>query len=83
MGSIYKRGQTYWIKFYDNDKPIYESSKNKTKMVAVKLLQQRQGDNSRGKLPGVHFDKVAFNELAEDFIRDYRINKRKFMHGMR
>jgi len=46
-------------------------------MVAVKLLQQREGDISKGKIPGVYFDKVTFDELAEDFLRDYRINKRK------
>ena len=76
-GTIYKRGQTYWIKYYDNGKPIFESSKSKLKMVAVKLLQQREGDISKGKIPGVYFDKVTFDELAEDFLRDYRINKRK------
>jgi len=27
MGTIYKMGQTYWIKYYDNGQPIYESRK--------------------------------------------------------
>jgi integrase len=77
MGTIYKRGQTYWIKYYHDSKPIYESSRSKLKMVAKSLLQQREGDISQGKVPGVYFDKVTFDELAEDFLRDYRINKRK------
>jgi len=26
MGCVYRRGQTYWIKFYDHGRPIYESA---------------------------------------------------------
>ena len=77
MGTIYKRGQTYWIKYYDNGQPIYESSKSKLKMVATKLLQQREGDISQGRMPGVYFDRVTFDEIAEDYLTDYRINKKK------
>jgi integrase len=46
-------------------------------MVAKRLLDRREGEISKGKLPGVHFDKVTFDQLAEDFLRDYRINQRK------
>lgn len=46
-------------------------------MVARELLKQREGDISQGKIPGVYFDKVTFEELAEDFLRDYRINNKK------
>jgi site-specific recombinase XerD len=28
-------------------------------------------------LPGVQFDKVTFDELAEAFLQDYRINQKK------
>jgi integrase len=77
MGTIYKRGKTYWIKYYHDGKPIYESSRSKLKMVARELLKQREGDISQGKIPGVYYDKVSFDELAEDFLRDYRINKKK------
>jgi len=27
-------------------------------------------------LPGIYFDKVTFDELAEDYLKDYRINNR-------
>jgi len=77
MGTIYKRGKTYWIKYYENGKPIFESSKSKTKMVARELLKQREGDISQGKMPGVYFEKVTFKDLSIDFLRDYEINKKK------
>ena len=77
MGTIYKRGKTYWIKYYKDGKPFFESSKSKTKMVARELLKQREGDISQGKIPGFYFERVTFEELAEDFLRDYEINKKK------
>jgi integrase len=76
-GTIYKRGETYWIKYYKNGKPYYESSRSDKKMVAKKLLDHRVGEIADGKIPGIHFDRVKFDELAEDFLADYRINQRK------
>jgi integrase len=77
MGHIYKRGQTYWIKYYRNGKPYYESSESEKETEAKRLLKKREGEISQGKLPGIYFDRVRFDELAEDFLRDYRLNERK------
>ena len=77
MGTIYKRGQTYWLKYYRNGKPYYESSGSQKETEAKKLLKKREGEISEGKLPGVYFDRVRFDELAEDFLTDYRINQKK------
>jgi len=77
MGSIYKRGNTYWIKYYRHGKPYRETTKSKKEADAKRLLKKREGEISEGKLPGIYFDRVGFDELAEDFLRDYRINQRK------
>ncbi len=77
MGSIYKRGKTYWIQYYRNGKPYRETTKSKKEADAKRLLRKREGEISEGKLPGIYFDRVRFDELAEDFLRDYRINQRK------
>jgi integrase len=77
MGMIYKRGKTFWIKYYRNGKPYYESAKSKKETDARKLLKKREGEISQGKLPGVYFDGVRFDELAEDFLADCRINQMK------
>lgn len=77
MGSIYKRGNIYWIKYYRNGKPYRESSESKKESNAKRLLKKREGEISQGKLPGIYFDKVRFDELAEDFLADYRINQKK------
>ena len=75
MGMIYKRGNVWWIKYYRNGKCYRESSGTTKKMVAKKLLDRREGDIARGKIPGIQFEKVTFDELAEEFLADYRINK--------
>ena len=77
MGMIYKRGKTFWIKYYQNGKPIFESSHSTKEADARRLLKRREGDIAEGKLPGVYFDRVKFEELAEDFLTDYRINNKK------
>lgn len=79
MGMIYKRGNVWWIKYYRNGKGFRESSGTTKKMVAKKLLERREGEIAQGKLPGVIFDKITFDQLAEDYLRDYRINHKKSM----
>ena len=76
MGYVYKRGDIYWLKYYRHGKPYRESSKSGKITKARRLLKEREGDIAKGKLPGIYFDKVAFNQLAEDFLTDYRINGR-------
>lgn len=77
MGMIYKRGKVYWIKYYRNGKPFRESTKSIKEQDAKRLLKKREGEISEGKLPGVYFDRIRFDELAEDFLADYRINQKK------
>ncbi len=79
MGTIYRRKgkKVLWIKYYRDGKPYYESSHSNKKAVARRLLKKREGEISKGELPGIYFDKVRFDELARDFLTDYRVNRRK------
>ena len=77
MGMIYQRGNVWWIKYYRNGRYYRESTKTTKKMVAQKLLERREGEIAQGKMPSILFEKVTFEELAEDFLRDYRINQKK------
>jgi len=76
MGSIYKRGSVFWIKYYDNGKPHRESSHSDKITKAEKLLKRREGEIAKGEQPGIVFDRVKFDALAEDFLTDYRINEK-------
>ena len=77
MGSIFKRGGKFWVKYYRNGKCYRESSGTDKKMVAKKLLEIREGEIAQGKLPGIVFDSTTFDQLADGFCRDYRINQKK------
>jgi integrase len=77
MGSIYKRGKVFWIKYYRSGKPYRESTGSHKEGDAKRLLKKREGEISNGKLPGIYFDKVKFDELADGLLLDYKINQRK------
>jgi integrase len=83
MGMIYKRGKTWWIKYYRNGKPYRESTKSHKEADAKRLLKRREGEISQGKLPGVYFDKVRYAELVQDLIQDYEINGKKSIPRLR
>jgi len=78
MGCVYRRkdSNNYWIKYSKNGKAYCESSGSNLKTVAEKLLKRREGEISQGRQPGVVFDRIAFDELANDYLSDFRINRR-------
>ncbi len=50
MGSLYKRGNIWWVKFYRNGKCYRESSGTDKKIIAKKLLDRKEGDIAKGAL---------------------------------
>jgi len=66
MRSIYKRGNIYRVQYSRRGEVYRESSQSDKRMVAKKLLAKREGEIAKGKTPGIHFEKVKFDELAED-----------------
>ena len=76
-GHIYKRGDIYWIKYYRDGKPSYESSKSTKESEAKRLLRKRLGQIAEGTFFGLRPEKIRFEELAEDFLNDYRINGKR------
>ena len=77
MGSIYKRGAVFWIQYYRNGKPYRETAKTKKESEAKRFLKLREGEIAEGEIPGIHFEKVRFNDLIDGFLADYRINEKK------
>lgn len=79
MGCIYQRKNTknFYIKYYRYGKPYVESAKSDKKEVAERLLKLREGEIAQGKLPSLYYDRVIFDDIAEEYLADYRINERK------
>ena len=87
-GSIYRpkyrdkngdlvESQVYWVKYYKDGKPLRESTRATDYDEAVAFLADRMSDVTKGKTPNIKLNRVKFNDLSEDFLRDYRINGRK------
>jgi integrase len=77
MGTIYLRGKTWWIKYHRSGTQYFESSGSKKEGDAKRLLKSREGQIADGKFPGLHIQKIRFEELADDLLNDYQINGRK------
>lgn len=77
MGSIYKRGKIFWIKYYRAGKPYRESAHSIKESDAKRLLKLREGKIAEGKFPGLRVERVRFDELAQDLLNDYKVNGKK------
>lgn len=78
-GCIYQRpdSSVWWIKYSLNGKSFRESTHSENRRKAVKLLERRLGEIGTGAFVGPEVEKVTVNELADDYLRDYRINGKK------
>ena len=76
-GMIYRRGQVWWIKFYDNGRPRYESSRSPKETDAKRLLSLRLGQVVEGKCPAPEAQRATFEDLALDLENEYRANGRR------
>jgi integrase len=74
---VYLRGKVYWVKYYRNGKAFAESAKTTDHEKAEKFLQRRLAQVITGTFVGPRVEKIRVAELAEDFLRDYRINGKK------
>jgi len=78
-GSIYlqKGSSSWWVKYYRNGKPYRESTHTQDEGKAKQFLKQRLAEITTGNFIGPRAERIRVDELAEDFLRDYRINGRK------
>jgi integrase len=78
-GSIYKQkgSAAYWVKYYRNGKSFRESTKTANLGEAKQFLKTRLGEIATGTFYGPVVERITVAELADDFLRDYRINERK------
>src|SRR5262252_5744932 len=78
-GSIYKQktSDVWWLKYYRHGRQLRESSGTTNEAEAEKLLKKRVAQVTSGTHPGLEIERIKVDELAEDFLRDYRIKGHK------
>ena len=68
-GTIYQRGDVWWVRVYIENKPISRSSKSTKKSDAIKLRDQLLAKKHRGEITGGTPDKVLIGELLDDVLK--------------
>lgn len=76
-GSIYRRGQVYWIKYYRQGRPMRESAHTTSREVAALLLKKRLGAIAEGRQVSPNADRVKLAELLQDWITSMKIAGRR------
>jgi integrase len=78
-GCVFKRPDSavFWLKYSKDGKPYRESSGFTDRQKAEKRLKVRLSEITAGTFIGPQSEKIRVSELAEDFLREYRINERK------
>jgi len=79
FGSIYQRGAVWWIKYYRDGKPFYESSKSVKSSDAQRLLDKRRAEIYAGTHLEGHARRVLVGELLDGLVRDYKINGKDYV----
>ncbi len=79
MGRLYKqKGSKKWhLDYYRNGRRIRETSGTTKKTVALAMLKDKEGRIARGEPVSLRANRVTFDELAEDFLNDYRVNGKR------
>jgi integrase len=78
-GSIYqqKGSAVWWIKYHRNGKAYRESTHTADEKQAGQVLKKRLAEITTDTFVGPRTERIRVEELAEDFLRDYRVNGRK------
>ena len=73
LGRIFRRGSVYWIAYYHRGKEHRESTESRKESDANRLLKRRLGEIGQGKFIGPSEEKVEFEDLAADYLSDFRL----------
>jgi len=71
------QGKTFWVKYYRAGKCYRESSGSAKESEAKNLLKKREGEIVENRFFGLRAQKIRYEELAEDFLNDYKVNRKK------
>ncbi len=83
-GSVYKRPDSpvWWLKYSRHGKAYRESTRTDDRRKAEKMLRSRLAEIITGTFAGPQAERVRVQELADDLIREYRINARKSLEDL-
>jgi integrase len=77
FGHIYKRGETYWIRYSVNGRRYRESTESADIRKAERQLARREAELGLGAFTAPTVKRTTYDDLAQIIRDDYRVNGRK------
>jgi site-specific recombinase XerD len=71
MGSLYRRGSIWWVKYYANGRPIRESTGTQKETEAKRFMKEREGRIATGQPILRRADRIGYEEIAYDLRQHY------------
>jgi integrase len=81
MGRPFKRGRLWWIAYYYRGEEQREPTGSERESDAINLLKKRLGEIGRGRLIGPKEERVTFEDMAADLLRDYEANGKRSLRS--
>jgi hypothetical protein len=72
MGSLYRRGNVWWVKYYANGRPVRESTGTEKETEAKRFLKDREGRTAMGQPMLRRADRIPYDEVANDLRQYYQ-----------
>ena len=78
-GSLFrqKTSRVWWVKYYRSGRYFRESTHTTDRAKAKKFLSKRLAEIATGTFNGLEVERVTIAELADGFLRDYKVNGRR------
>jgi integrase len=81
-GTIYQRGDIWWVKIHVDGRPVYESSKSTKHADAVKLRDKLLAKKVRGEVSGGSPNRVLISELLDDVLKSDIADSTRYVWGL-
>jgi hypothetical protein len=73
MGSLYQRGEIWWVKYYENGRPRRESTGTTKETEARRFLKEREGRVATGQPILQRADRICYEQVAQDLRQHYHM----------
>jgi integrase len=73
MGTIYSRPHSkfLWVKYYQDGRPVYESTGTTKEAEAKRFLKIREGAQAKGEPIAPRLDRILYDEARADLLASY------------
>jgi integrase len=72
VGSLYKRGDIWWVSYYVNGKQVRETAGTTKESEAKRILKEREGKVVTGQPILRRADRITYEEIANDLREHYQ-----------